>query len=303
MYARAMILIRPLTGLVLALFLIAAADPAFAAKKKSKTPVAPLDPVMTFAIVRRADVDCEKACPHWIAAEGRIDENTPQRFRKFLKLVGDEKLPVVLTSSGGSLNGAMALGRLIRAKKLMVAVGRTIYSGCQPRDKTCVPLASSDPHGMGYIDLTTAYCYSACPFVLASGVVRMVDKPSRVGVHQITTYSSRVWITYRETYRMVKGKKKVISRKEVGRKVITNKPTKKITKGQRKVYLAYLKEMGITAGLLDEFDRAGPQDIYVMSDNELIVKDLKTSPLSPVSLAVSKLCLTLPLAPHCVSHR
>ena len=122
---------------MLALLLVQAATVETTTKKK---PVekAPVSPAMTFAIVRSGIVGCEPNCPQWISAEGQIMPGSASQFRKILKQAGKLRLPVVITSPGGDVEAALAIGQMIRERKLDVLVGWTLFTGCNPTTvKTC----------------------------------------------------------------------------------------------------------------------------------------------------------------------
>jgi hypothetical protein len=89
-------------------------------------------------------------------------------------------LPILIHSPGGSVPDAMAMGELIRAKGLAVAVARTLITNCPERAPTC-------PSGPGRAISGGARCASACTLVLAGGVQRLVGPAPLVGVHQITS--------------------------------------------------------------------------------------------------------------------
>ena len=75
-------------------------------------------PPMAFAVVRSAEPGCEPTCPEWISAEGAIVAATPARLKSLLKTLGGRKLPIVIWSPGGDVDAALALGRMIRQRKL-----------------------------------------------------------------------------------------------------------------------------------------------------------------------------------------
>lgn len=152
------------------------ATPAFTAPGK--------DAPMRFAVVRGDPGGCDPICPEWISAEGKIVGDTAAKFRKFLKKLGDRQLPLVIHSPGGDVQNALAMGRLIREKKLDVAVGRTAFSSCSPETKGCKGGYTGWALPIG------ALCNSACPLVLAGGTQRLVGKAA-LGVHQITTTTVR----------------------------------------------------------------------------------------------------------------
>ena len=85
--------------------------------------------------------------------------------------MGDKRLPVIIQSPGGDVQAALAIGRLIRSKKLDVAVGRTAFLRCLPGQKNC-QAPKGGYRGMAYS--TYAVCASACPLVLAAGGERLV---------------------------------------------------------------------------------------------------------------------------------
>ena len=108
------------------------------------------------------------------------------------------------------------------------------------------------------------FCASACPLVLASGTRRLAGHGTIVGVHQIRTSWTQERITYRERYRIVNGKKKVIDRKIVSRKTVKAYDTYGLDKRLRKSLTAYLKEMGVDVGLLDDMEKAPHSSIHVL---------------------------------------
>src|SRR6188474_216932 len=103
----------------LLVFLLVQAAAAGAATTKKKPEVqAPVAPPMIFAIVRSGVTGCEPNCPQWISAEGQIMPGSAGQFRKILKQAGKQRLPVVITSQGGDVEAALAIGNLIRERKL-----------------------------------------------------------------------------------------------------------------------------------------------------------------------------------------
>jgi hypothetical protein len=117
--------------------------------------------------------DCAAKCHLWISAAGAITAETPLEFRKFTDGRDLHDATVVLDSDGGSVLGAIALGRQIRTLKLGTTVGRLIDAG---GGKSGVVQASFSPR---------ADCESMCAFLLLAGVQRAVAPEARVMVHQI----------------------------------------------------------------------------------------------------------------------
>lgn len=264
-----------------------AAIPAFAAPKKAAPPQ---DPPLTAHIVRSSMPGCEPDCPQWIAVSGALTAGSPAVFKKALKQAGKARLPVIINSPGGDVDAALAIGRMIRERKLDVAVGWTLYSGCAPKDKACkLPKADKGVY-RGLIFAFNGYCLSACPFILAAGQKRLAGGGALVGVHQISSQSIQERVTYREEYRMVNGKKKVISRKVLGRKTVKGKVTAKMSKPLRRKLEAYLQGMGVKPALVDLLDRAPPESIYLLQHDDLNSTDLATSQESAVTMGDPGLC-------------
>jgi hypothetical protein len=269
---------------------------------KTKTSVKSSDPVMTVVIVRDSAPECEPVCPQWIAAEGRITNATPAAFKKALAAAGETKLPVLIQSSGGDVRAALEIGRMIRKQKFDVAVGWTAYrDGCNPTQADCKlpPAQKGIFHGTAIHN--RAYCNSACPLILASGVKRLAGWGTYVGVHQVTT----VWvkgdrITYRESYRMVRGKRHVVKRTVVSRTKGKSYTTNGLYKGLRVQLTAYLNEMGVDLGLFVDMEKAPPSSIYWMPAAEMEKLKLVTGPEMADDLTARAQCKRYPLPTHCI---
>jgi hypothetical protein len=116
---------------------------------------------------------CGTQCAVWISASGAIGADTPRDFENFAQGRDLTGATVVLNSDGGSVHGAIALGRDIRRLKLNTTVGRIVDLAGAEQDN---PRASFSPQ---------ADCESMCAFVLLGGVHRSVPPEARVMVHQI----------------------------------------------------------------------------------------------------------------------
>ncbi len=116
---------------------------------------------------------CATKCQLWIAAGGAITADTPRDFERFAQNHDLRGATVVLDSDGGSVHGAIALGRDIRRLGLNTTVGRII---------------DLDAAGQGRVRgkySPRADCESMCSFVLLGGEHRTVPDEARVMVHQI----------------------------------------------------------------------------------------------------------------------
>lgn len=127
---------------------------------------------MRFELHREGPAEtCGAKCRVWITATGMITADTARQFEAFIADRSAPNATLVLDSDGGSVHGALALGRVIRRLGYATSVGRKV----EPRGK-----ADDAP-----LEWTGADCESMCAFVLLAGVQREVPADSRVLVHQI----------------------------------------------------------------------------------------------------------------------
>jgi hypothetical protein len=138
---------------------------------------------MRFVRVVSADPACKPNCPEWLSAEGQIATGSARAFADAIANLKGRRLPILIHSPGGSVADAGAMGELIRAKGLAVAVARTLITNCPDASPKC-------PDGPGGAITGGAMCASACVLVLAGGVERLAAPSARIGVHQITTLVS-----------------------------------------------------------------------------------------------------------------
>ena len=134
---------------------------------------------MTFTLARGGG-ECDPDCPEWIAAQGEITPATAAAFRAFLDKMDGRRRPIVINSGGGSVDAGIEMGRLIRARKLAVAVGVTrVFE--PPSAFNLMPPSVRTPK-LGYASSYPAFCASACTLVLAAGVERYASPLALVGV-------------------------------------------------------------------------------------------------------------------------
>ena len=116
---------------------------------------------------------CGTDCRTWVSASGAITSDTPRDFEAFAKKNKLDASTIALDSDGGSVLGALALGRSIRKLGMTTTVGKTIELNAADDGKKRAKLQAK------------AYCESMCAFVLLAGVERRVPAAARVMVHQI----------------------------------------------------------------------------------------------------------------------
>ncbi|WP_426418935.1 hypothetical protein [Bradyrhizobium genosp. A] len=110
-------------------------------------------------------VECQPGCLGWVSAVGIVMEDSLRDFDEFAR---DRQLggaTIVLDSSGGSVNGSIALGRRFRELGMLTTVGVSVLAHSARGER-----ASVSPE---------AYCESMCVFL------RYVPEQAHVRVHQI----------------------------------------------------------------------------------------------------------------------
>ena len=259
---------RCIAGLALASGLIA---PSAAAKEPPKP-----EPSMSFQLVRSAEPGCEPDCPEWIAAQGKIDEGTLGRFKKMLAKLGARKVPILIDSTGGAVDGSLAIGRLVRAKGLDVVVTKTVLQPCQRDDEACRKLKAKGV-ALGLPEARISKCASACAFVLAGGNRRHVGNWTLVGVHQLHKVVTQVLRKYRvETRREfgvpVETKRTLLSEKKLSEQTV---PTKSTDKAYDKIR-RFWTDMGIDPSIMPLLMSAESTSIHWLNRAELVSTGMAT---------------------------
>jgi hypothetical protein len=116
-------------------------------------------------------VACQPNCRGWVSAVGIVTEDTPRDFDEFARGRQLGGATIVLDSSGGSVNDAIALGRRWRNLGALTTVGTSVQTNtAQGASASIAPVA---------------HCESMCVFLLLSGKTRYVPETAHVRVHQI----------------------------------------------------------------------------------------------------------------------
>jgi hypothetical protein len=116
-------------------------------------------------------VECQPNCRGWVSAVGIVTADTPKDFDQFAHGRQLDGATIVLDSSGGSVNDAIALGRRWRNLGALTTVG--------------ISMETRTAHGDRASVVPDAYCESMCVFLLLSGKTRYVPAAAHVRVHQI----------------------------------------------------------------------------------------------------------------------
>jgi hypothetical protein len=151
---------------------------------------------------------------------GAIMDGDAARFAAWLEAAPNPPSAIALHSPGGDVVEALQIGRVIRENDLPVRV----ESG--------------------------AFCFSACPYILAAGSARVVSKQAYVGVHQHYFGEN----TYLPAFLLVSD----------------------IQAGQGEV-MNYLEEMGVDPMIMAKALVTPPEDIYILLPDEMEAFNLATT--------------------------
>ncbi len=129
---------------------------------------------------------CGPGCDRWISVEGVVDQGAALRISRFLRAVRDTKRPIYFHSPGGSVGQAYTIGRLLRGRKAVARVGRTVVAGCAAGtqvDAACLKIKTAGGEVEGEISTYHAMCNSACSYLFLGATTREVAPDAAVAVH------------------------------------------------------------------------------------------------------------------------
>lgn len=236
--------------------LIAAAVLAVHASMAAAEPLAknPWPPIAFY--IAKGEVDeCGRGCREWIAAEGTIDRDAAQRLRGLLKRLGQRKLPIYFHSPGGSVEAGLAIGRLLRERRMTAGVARTIPVGCdptKPHEAACDDLKRSGRELMAELRTARTLCNSSCVYALVGAAVREVGAGARIGVHQmaVAKYDER-------------GMPGLLDRKNPSPEQVRQ------LQAEEARVARYIGEMGIDKALLDAAAQVSHERVRYLSLDEI----------------------------------
>jgi tetratricopeptide (TPR) repeat protein len=141
---------------------------------------------MVFVIAHGDDGTCGPGCNEWIAADGSFDQGVDKRFRAFLGTLKGREPPIFFNSTGGFMDNAFNVGRMLRERKMAAGVGITIPDDCpadKVRDESCRQKLRESRTLKAQLRSAGAICYSACVYAFMGASVRHIAEGARVGVH------------------------------------------------------------------------------------------------------------------------
>jgi hypothetical protein len=241
---------RAVASLVLTCALTFGAALSASPQEQGATPPPAPEP-MTFYIVKGANDSCGRGCDSWIQAEGKIEADTPARFKAILDRVRDRNLPIYFASLGGNLERAMTMGNMLHARSIAAGVGRTVVQECgfEAQDgEACIALKNSGRELHGEL-LTNAVCASACPYFFVGATVHEVAPDAVLAVH-----SPKVMLNDRMGHLDASA---IAAADQRGHERVDS------------MAAVYLTKMGIDAGLLVLTKTVKFEDIHVLTRDEI----------------------------------
>ena len=143
-------------------------------------------PSLIIYLARGAPSSCGPGCDHWIAVEGSVDRDAASRIRRFLAKVKDTKRPLYFHSPGGVVEQSFIIGRLLRSRKAIARVGRTIVAACGAGtqvDDACLKTKTAGGEVEGEIVTSHAMCNSSCGYLFLGATTREVAPDAAMAVH------------------------------------------------------------------------------------------------------------------------
>ncbi|BBO06626.1 hypothetical protein BwSH20_27530 [Bradyrhizobium ottawaense] len=141
---------------------------------------------LTIYLAKGAPDACGPGCDRWIAIEGQIDQDAASRIRRFLAGVKDLQRPIYLHSPGGNVEQSYVIARLLRSRKAIARVGRTIATACAAGtqiDAACQKIKNGNGEVEAELSTYHAMCNSACGYLFLGATSREVAPDAALAVH------------------------------------------------------------------------------------------------------------------------
>lgn len=129
---------------------------------------------------------CGPGCDRWIAIEGQVDEGAAGRVGRFLRDVKDTRRPIYFHSPGGSVRPSYVIARLLRSRKAVARIGRTIAAACAGGtqvDAACLKIKTAGGEVEAELTTRNAMCNSACGYLFFGATTREVAPDAMIAVH------------------------------------------------------------------------------------------------------------------------
>jgi hypothetical protein len=207
-------------------------------------------PQLIICSAKGAPNSCGPGCDRWIAIEGTIDAAAAARVERFFRERKDTQRPIYFHSPGGEMRQALAIGRLLRGRKAIGRVGRTVVDACpgSQTDDACSLIKTARDEVAASITTRDATCSSSCSYLLFGAVTREVVPDAVMAVH-----SPKVVMEFR-----------------------LNATEKRRQEAVAKAYdqadhlaSSYIDEMGISRDLITLVDSVSFESAHVLTRQEL----------------------------------
>ncbi|HMM90661.1 MAG TPA: hypothetical protein PKA25_15935 [Bradyrhizobium sp.] len=129
---------------------------------------------------------CGAGCDRWIAIEGQVDAGAAARVGRFLRDAKDTTRPIYFHSPGGSVRPSYAIARMLRGRKAVARVGRTIATACASGtqvDAACLKVKMAGGEVEAELTTRNAMCNSACGYLFLGATTREVAPDAALAVH------------------------------------------------------------------------------------------------------------------------
>jgi hypothetical protein len=185
--------------IALAALLVCATGLAAAAQKSGPAPVSRKSDLqsklakqpLTFFLARGREDSCGPGCREWIAADGQFDEGSAARFRVFLARTKPGPIPIFFNSNGGLQEEAMAIGRIMRDRRMRAGIALTRPQVCMHKPDDRAVCETAKKSGKPLISEWTSFdanCNSACGIALIGATERWIPPGGAIGIHSPAYY-------------------------------------------------------------------------------------------------------------------
>jgi hypothetical protein len=208
---------------------------------------------------------CGPGCDRWIAIEGKVDEGAAVRIGRFLRDAKDIQRPIYFHSPGGSVRPSYVIARLLRGRKAVARIGRTIVTACTGGtqvDAACLKIKTAGGEVQAQLTTRNAMCNSACGYVFLGATTREVAPDAAIAVHD-----SRVML-------MVRGQATARQVAEMKQRGIARAERERAT---------FVASMGISRQLDDLIKTVKFESLHVLTRSELYRFGIDRRPLPETS--------------------
>lgn len=211
---------------------------------------------LTIFLARGPEDSCGPGCREWIAVDGQFDEGSAARFRAFLARTRPGDRPVFFNSNGGLQDEAIAVGRLMRERKMRAGVALTRPDLCTRKPGDIATCETAKKSGKPLESEWTSYdssCNSACGIALIGAVERWIPPGGAIGIHSPAYYCF-----------LRSGK--IVGQK--GNSLLAAQCRKFTAQGEAQL-ASYAREMGIGAGYVAAMSKVPHSEVRYLTREEL----------------------------------